>query len=192
MTKRIVVAGLLGGIAMYIWGVVAHVLLPLGEVGVKELPNEQPVLSALSASVGNSNGLFLFPRLDPGSNMQQYQQKLAAGPSGLLIYHAPGAEAMSARRLVTDFFTELVQALLAAFLLTQTRLTTFAGRVGFIATLGVLANIATNIPYWNWYGFPGTYTASYVFMGVVAYIIGGVVIAAMLRRSSGQANVAAA
>ena len=99
---------------------------------------------------------------------------------------------MSARQLVTDFFTELVQALLAAFLLTQTRLTTFAGRVGFIATLGVLANIATNIPYWNWYGFPGTYTASYVFMGVVAYIIGGVVIAAMLRRSSGQANVAAA
>jgi len=191
MTKRVVIAGLLGGIAMYLWSFIAHVVLPLGQVGVQELPNEPPVLSALSASVGNSHGLFLFPRMDPGSSMQQYQQKLTTSPSGLLVYHAPGGEALTARQLTTDFITELVEALLAAFLVAQTRLSTFGGRVGFVAVLGVVANIATNIPYWNWYGFPSTYTASYIFMGVVGFIVAGLVIAAMLRRGE-TARVATA
>jgi hypothetical protein len=182
MTKRVFIAGLVGGVAMYVWSFIAHVILPLGQVGVKELPNEPPVLSALSASVGNSHGLYLFPRMEPGSSMQQYQQKLASSPSGLIVYHEAGREAMTAGQLVTDFVTEVVEALLAAFLLAQTRLSTFGGRVGFVAVIGVLANIATNIPYWNWYGFPGTYTASYVFMGVVGFIVAGLVIAAMLRR----------
>jgi hypothetical protein len=191
MTKRVVVAGLLGGIAMYVWSVIAHVVLPLGQVGIKQVPNETPVLAALTASVGNSHGLYLFPRLEPGSSMQQYQQKLDSSPSGLIVYHEPGRQAMSAGQLITDFITEVIEALLAAFLVAQTRLSTFAGRVGFIAVVGVLANIATNIPYWNWYGFPGTYTASYVFMGVVGFIVAGLVIAAMLGRGD-AARVATA
>ncbi len=191
MTKRIVIAGLLGGIAMYAWSVIAHVVLPLGQAGIKELPNEQPVLSALSASVGDSHGLFLFPRMNPGSTMQQYQQKLANTPSGLIVYHAPGGSAMTPGQLITDFITELMEALLAAFLVAQTRIATFAGRLGFIAVLGVLANMATNIPYWNWYGFPGTYTASYIFMGVMAFVVAGLVIATMLGRRT-AARVATA
>jgi hypothetical protein len=176
---------------MYIWSFIAHLVLPLGQAGIKELPSEPAVLSTLTASIGNSHGLYLFPRVDPGSSMQQYQQKLASSPSGLIVYHAPGGEALTARQLITDFLTELIEAVLAAFLLAQTRIATFAGRVAFVGVLGLLANIATNIPYWNWYGFPGTYTASYIFMGVVAYICAGLVIAAMLR-NTGLARSAAA
>jgi hypothetical protein len=35
MTKRILLAGLLGGLAMFIWQSVAHVVLPLGEAGIQ-------------------------------------------------------------------------------------------------------------------------------------------------------------
>ena len=38
----------------------------------------------------------------------------------------------------------------------------FAGRVAFVLIAGILAAIATNVSYWNWYGFPGVYTASYI------------------------------
>ena len=62
---------------MYIWSFIAHVVLPLGEVGVHQMPNEQPVLAALSASVGDNHGLYLFPRMEAGASLQQYQQKLA-------------------------------------------------------------------------------------------------------------------
>src|SRR5580704_4414362 len=61
MTKRIVLAGLLGGIAMFMWMSLAHVVLPLGEIGVQEIQNEPPVLSAMHASLGEKSGLFVFP-----------------------------------------------------------------------------------------------------------------------------------
>ena len=37
---RIFLAGLLGGIAMFIWTSIAHMALPLGDTGVREIPNE--------------------------------------------------------------------------------------------------------------------------------------------------------
>ena len=51
MTKRAVLAGLLGGVAMFVWMSVAHVVLPLGETGVQEIANEPPVLTAMHAAL---------------------------------------------------------------------------------------------------------------------------------------------
>ena len=52
MTMRVLIAGILGGIAMYIWSTIAHVALPLGQVGVSQMPNEAAVLAAAQASYG--------------------------------------------------------------------------------------------------------------------------------------------
>ena len=40
MTTRILLAGVLGAIAMFIWSFIGHDLLPLGEAGIRELPDE--------------------------------------------------------------------------------------------------------------------------------------------------------
>jgi len=40
--KRIFLAALLGAIAMFIWTSIAHMALPLGEAGIREIPNEVP------------------------------------------------------------------------------------------------------------------------------------------------------
>ena len=104
MTKRVLLAGLLGGIAMFAWTSLAHMVLPLGDAGIKEIPNEQGVLNALQASLRTAPGLYLYPGtgLGPDATMQQkraamdqYGQKLAARPSGILIYHPPGAQPMT-------------------------------------------------------------------------------------------------
>ena len=39
-TTRIIFAGFLGAIAMFVWTSIAHMALPLGEAGIRELPNE--------------------------------------------------------------------------------------------------------------------------------------------------------
>jgi len=36
--KRVFLAGLLGGVAMFMWTSLAHVVLPIGETGVQEIP----------------------------------------------------------------------------------------------------------------------------------------------------------
>jgi hypothetical protein len=191
MTTRILLAGILAGIAMFIWTTIAHTVLPLGEVGVREMTREAPVLDALAANVGKGEGLYLFPGLGVGENptrearqeaMRHMSEKLANGPSGFLVYH-PRRPLNFPRLLGVEFVTELAQAFLVVFLLAQTRLTTFGGRVGFVTMVGILAAITTNISYWNWYGFPKRYTASYMFIEIVGFFIVGLVSALVLKPS---------
>jgi hypothetical protein len=183
-------AGLLGGIAMFVWSSLAHMVLPLGEAGIKEIPSEAAVLKAMHESIGLASGFYIFPgtgvrpdatKEERHAAMQQYEPKLAMYPSGILIYHPPGTGLMMPERLATEFVTELIESLLVVVLLVQTRLTSFASRLGFVVGAGVLAAIATNIPYWNWYGFPVTYTAGYIATQIVGFLCVGLVAAALLK-----------
>jgi hypothetical protein len=42
----------MAGIAMFVWSAIAHVMLPLGKVGLQDLPHEAPVIAALQANGG--------------------------------------------------------------------------------------------------------------------------------------------
>ncbi|MEY2494650.1 MAG: hypothetical protein QOJ45_1142 [Verrucomicrobiota bacterium] len=48
---------------------------------------------------------------------------------------------------------------------------------------GILAAIATNVSYWNWWGFPTVYIASYMFIEIVGFFLVGLVAAFFFRKS---------
>ena len=182
MTKRFLLAGLLGGLAMFIWASLAHVVLPLGRMGIRMIPDETAALAALHAALGESRGFYIFPGVTEGPNMQQeYMQKLAVNPSGILIYHPPGYSPSAGGLLLTEFLSELVETLLAVVLLAQTRLVSYRSRVAFIVTVGLVAAVTTNISYWNWYGFPTPYTAVYMGTQLAGFLCAGLVAAAILK-----------
>ena len=58
---RILLAGVLGGIMMFVWTSIAHMALPLREAGIDEIPNESVVLIAMQSSIGEKTGLYVFP-----------------------------------------------------------------------------------------------------------------------------------
>ena len=107
---------------------------------------------------------------------------MAANPSGILMYHAPGRPFEFGKRLGIEFGTELLEAILVVCLLAQTRIVSFAGRVGFVLVVGILAAITTNVSYWNWYGFPGAYTAGYMLIQIVGFFLVGIVAALMMPK----------
>jgi hypothetical protein len=188
---KILLAGILSGIAMFIWTSIAHMALPLGEAGIREIPNESAVLSAMQSNIGEQTGLYIFPGPGVGKNatrqkkneaMKQMREKIAANPSGILMYHAPGRPFTFGKWLGIEFGTELLQAILVVFLLAQTRIVSFAGRVGFVLVAGILAAITTNVSYWNWYGFPCVYTASYMVTQIVGFFLVGVIAALVLPK----------
>jgi hypothetical protein len=191
MTARILVAAVVGAIVMFIWSSIAHMVLPLGEAGIRELPNEPAVLDALKTSVGDARGLYIFPGTGLGPDatraqrreaMGKVQEKIANNPSGFLMYHPAGRQVNFGKLLGVEFATELAEAVLVLFLLAQTNIASFAGRVFFVTVAGVLAAIATNVSYWNWYGFPKRYTAAYMCIQVVGFFLVGIVGGLMLKR----------
>jgi hypothetical protein len=103
------------------------------------------------------------------------------------MYDPPGRSLNLACLLGTEFATELLESFLVVILLAQTRLTTFGGRLGFVTCAGVLAAIATNVSYWNWYAFPKRYTAAYMFIQLVQFFIVGLVAALTFRNSRAEA-----
>ncbi len=192
MSVRIFLAGVLGAIAMFLWSAVAHMALPLGEAGIREIPNEAAVMSTLQRNLGDTPGLFVFPGTGLGPDatkaqkeeaMRKIDQEYATKPSGLLMYNPPGRPFEFGKRLTIEFATELLESLLAVFLLARAGIAGFGARCGFVALLGFLAAVATNISYWNWYGFPNVYTAGYMFIQVVGFLLAGLVIALVLKNT---------
>jgi hypothetical protein len=194
MTTRVLIAGILGGIAMYIWSTLAHVVLPLGQVGLSQMPNEAAVLAAAQASNGEKDGLYFFPWVDPKDPqmMQKMDAAIKTNPSGLMLYHPPGhGMTEMAGPMIMEFLKEILQALIAAFLVSLAAVRTYFGRVGFVTLIGVAAAITTNISYCIWYGFPADYTFAAIVIELVDYIAAGLAIAWWLGRKSGAVTTVA-
>src|SRR5205823_3237920 len=120
MSTRILLAGILGGIVMFIWNFIAHDLLPLGYMGVKTMSNEDAVRSALDTNLGDSPGFYIFPSggWTPGMNadqkkevMKKVAEQTAQGAAGIMIYR-PKRQFNFPRRLIIEIATDVAEALL--------------------------------------------------------------------------------
>ena len=183
MTMRILLAGIAGAIAMFAWSAIAHMVLPLGMIGVSQIPVEQPVLEVLRANLSES-GLYMFPGMGENEDMEAAMRALEMKPSGILVYHPPGRTFSFPMALGVEFLENLIAVMIAVFLLMQTRLDSLGGRVGFFAGVGVIAVVTSNISYWNWYGFPTDYTMGVVITDFAGYVAAGIAAALLLPRSS--------
>jgi hypothetical protein len=111
-------------------------------------------------------------------------QKWEQGPAGFLVYHPEGLPAMSPMQLVTELATNVIAALIAAFLLSQAlgTLTGFGSRVLFVALVGVVPFFSVDASYWTWYGFPTNFTLASLLDQAVGFALAGVVMAKMLKQ----------
>jgi hypothetical protein len=185
-----VVGALLAGVVVFFWGAAAHMVLPLGTIGVRQIPNEDGMLAAFRGSI-TTPGFYFFPGMDhskPASNsdVEAVIAKIKQGPTGILVIHTiTDGEAMSPRQLGTELATNVVSALLASWLLTNVVLG-YARRVLFVTLLGVFGFVTVNVPYWNWYGFPTDFTSAQAIEHIVGWFLAGLVLAAIVRPSTAR------
>jgi hypothetical protein len=192
---RIVLAGLVGGIVTFVWGALSHRALPLGEVGLQNMPAEEQLVPLLKQSI-TTRGLYAFPGMDRKDKSEAacnaWEEKLKAGPQGLLIYDPAGGEVMSLGQLGIEFVSNFLAAMLLAVVLSGLRAGKFAGAlVG--AGMGLFAWLSISISYWNWYRFPADFTTSEMIQQGVGGALTGLAIAWVLgRRHTFQIGGAAA
>ncbi|HWY39349.1 MAG TPA: hypothetical protein VNX27_00995 [Chthoniobacterales bacterium] len=194
MSTRILIAGIVGGVVLFIWNFVAHDLLPLGNMGVRVMTNEDAVTGALQTNLGDNSGFYIFPSggMTPGASgeekkaaMKKMEEQMAAGAGGVLIYR-PKRIFNFPKRLIEQFVTDVAEALLAVFLLAQTRINGFGGKIGFVLTAGILAAITTNVPYANWYGFPKDFTLGQMITQILGFLLVGIVAALIFPKRGSQ------
>lgn len=184
---RLIIAGIVGGIAMFIWSALAHTVLPLGHTGINEIPQDAAVLAGLQERLGDKAGLYMFPGsgLDEKAHeseaaMNIVMARTAKEPSGTLIYHPPGRDTGMGTYMGIELALEILQALIVAWVLTKLVTTSLAGRVAAATAIGVAVGVGTNGSYWNWFGYPTDYTLAAIVMQVVGYAVAGLAIALIL------------
>lgn len=181
---RVLLAGVIAGIAMFAWSALAHTVLPLGETGLRQVGPESAVPAAVQQELGARSGLYSFPGVDgnPHEDEAAYaalKAKMEAGGSGLIVYRAPGPMPGMGPLMGIELALEIVQAIILAWVLTKFP-AGLAGRTLAGAAVGVAVGISTNGSYWNWWGFPVDYTLASIVVQVVGYTLAGLVAALVL------------
>lgn len=197
MTKRVILGVVVGAIVIFLVSSLWHMASGLGQIGVRNLPDEDAVLSAIERSI-HSPGFFLFPAMDSGvarskqqPSQADYLRKYKTGPTGILIYHPGGAELAFGKLLAVQFLTGMVGALLLGLVLAMTAgATTFSKRTVLVVAISLFAAVIYEIPYWNWYGFPTNYTLAHAAGWIVSWSTAGMAMAALIRRVPGNEAVA--
>jgi hypothetical protein len=181
MNGRVVVAALLGGLTVFFWGFLSHMVFEVGEMGVSKLPNEAAVLAALQQNVP-AGGLYLFPmEEDP----EKWEAAYANNPSGIASLAPAGTPLAFGRRMGLELVTNVVGTLFAVLLLGGAgALATVAQRVYAGAALGAFASVSINASYSIWYNFPTAYLVGQTFDQIVSWVLGLLVAGWWLARKS--------
>ncbi len=195
--KKILIAALAGGLALFIWSALSWTTLPLHKSSIHTIPNEDFVATVLKTGIP-SKGVYLFPA-SPGMTgdlpadqakapAETFMKKMQTGPNFWLIYDPSGYDPAMAGQYIWGFILDLIAAILAAWLLSRStaRGASYVSRVVFCGTLGIFASFVSFLPAWNWMGYPMDYTTAMVADAVIGWLIAGLVIAAIVKAPAAQ------
>jgi len=189
MAKRLALGSLLGGIVLFVWSAIAWMVIPWPGEPLRSFTNEDAVVQAVTANAPRSGNYLLpnEPKRTAGMTDEQYktarQMAMDRMTHGPMIFAVVRLEPMGSttRPLILQFLTQLVLALIASFLLLQTRGLTYAGRVAFVTAIGAIIFVGGNVEEWNWFSFSNAYTAMQFGANVIGWLLASFVIAAFVR-----------
>lgn len=185
---RILIAGLLGGVVFFLWGAVAHMALPIGQMGMKMAASEEPVLATLRDNL-QGEGVYVVPGLAPDkvgdqAAVKHYSEKAKANPYAFVIYQPQGRDGMDmSANLVQQYASDTLSAMVVALVLALGAFG-FGKRVLIATALGLFSWLTISVPYWNWYRFPLDFTLGSLLEQVVGWFLAGLAIAWWLGRGN--------
>ena len=187
MFKQVLLGTIVGAVTIFLVSSIWHVVLPFAETGFHVLPHEEVVTVALRLGISEP-GIYMFPGIDPAKandpvEAQKYTEKFRRGPTGLIIFQPGGSDFSFPRLLVKQFCFQLLAALVVSLLLAMSApaIPSYLQRVLFVALVAVFGSLVIDLPYWNWYGFPGNYTAEHLAEMALTWGATGFAIAAVVK-----------
>lgn len=183
MLGRAFLAGIAGGLVMFIWGAITHMATPLGHMGLSSMPLDDQTMPQLRTKL-TEPGFYFFPGRDMNDTSKATEdawvEKMHAGPHGILIFDPRGGEPMSPMQLVTECGANMAAAFVLALALGCTRC---GWKVG--AGLGLLAGVygwlSIDASYWNWYNFPCAMVMASLIEQAVGGLVSGIVVGMIAR-----------
>lgn len=186
MVRSLVLGTVLGGLVMFGWGAVNHMLLPWTTEALLPFTNEEAVRQAVVANTPRP-GIYVLPNIPPNTPREQQQAAMAAAEhkmmQGPMVFASIrlGPAGSMAGMMTVQVLIDLAGGLLATALLLQARPLSYFGRVLFVVGIAAAIAIVGALPAWNWYNFSGLYTLTELADVLVGWVLAGLVIAKVVR-----------
>jgi len=187
MGKQLALGTIVGAVVIFIISSIWHIVLPFSVTGFHLLPHEEILTAAMRLDI-TEPGIYPFPGMDPSKRSdpvegKKFADKFLRGPTGLIIYRPGGTEFSFPRLLVNQFGFQLMAAFVLSLLLSMSAsaLPGYLQRVLFVALVAVFGSLLIDLPYWNWYGFPGNYTLEHFCEFLFTWGLTGFAMAAVVK-----------
>jgi len=183
--KKAILAGIVGGIILWVWGFLAWAVLPLHKPSMRNISNEDAVIEVLRTNI-NVKGVYIFPGMpldDNQASMDTYTQKYMRGPTGMIIYDPQGSDPMMLSQFINGLIILMISAFLAAWFLSRSTAaaSSYMARVLFCGMLGIFISFFSHLSAWNWMGFPLDYTTAMMIDAIIGWLLAGLGIAAIVK-----------
>lgn len=189
MVLTLIVGGIVGGVAFFIWGALSWMLLPWHHATFSRFHDEDEVARVIERNTDRSAvyGVPAPPKSDPGMSAEEKKAAEAAtmnrmkqGPL-LLAVVTRGGLAPIWLLMIRALVVYMLSAMLVTWILMQTTGFGFLGRAGFVGTVGLAAGFICRLPDWNWHGYAASYTAVNIADAAIGWFLTGLAIAAVVR-----------
>ena len=190
MTRKILLGGVAGGVALLVWSVLAWTLLPLHRSSLRRLEAEDRVVAAL-VEADTRGGLYVIPGLPAslGESKEaaagaasEWEARASRGPLATLAYRPVGRPpGRMFRPIVRGLLLATAAALYSAWALSRARIGSFLGRAAFVVGMGLFAWTLGPAMQWTWFAYPAGYTAAVLFDALAGWAIVGIVQAGIVR-----------
>lgn len=183
MAKKLLLGAIIGGVILFLWGAVSHMLLPLATAGLEQFTNEEAIKQTVVANAPRSGVYFLPYMQQEGLTEEQQNAAFEKAMQGPVLFVAVrlGRAASFGSLLGTQFLIDVLTALLLTALLLNLRPIGYAKRVLFVVVVGLVVGIAALLPDWNWYNFSATYTAGEFVGLVIGFALAGLALARIAK-----------
>ena len=150
--KKILIAAIAGGLVVFVWTAIAAVEAARNGRDERVSPDqESKLIDAMKAGVPASG--LLFPGSTCGRRRRPEQQKaweekIQAGPFGLLVFNARGGSPLSPAQLAAELASTMLAAAVAAYL-ASLMVAPMMTRAIAVALLALFASLSIGASYWN-------------------------------------------
>jgi len=187
MWLRIVLAGVVGGVVIFLVSFVTHGMFQLQSRTLLNIPDSSSFTENLKERALKP-GFYIYPDMPTGQDrydtekMAEASKRFESGPTGLLLVARGGNDPML-EMLGKEFVTNLLSALLAAWIVGLAGADVGFGRRWLaVMAIGLIAWLSLAASYGIWYRFPHDFIHEEAICAIAEWSIAGLAIAAIARR----------
>ncbi len=187
--KKTLLAAVAGGFALFIWGILSWMVLPIHDSTLLPIAEEDSVVAVLKGTL-TEEGVYWFPAMPEGGSPDAYVEKYRRGPIGMIMYDPEGGDPIMVSQMIVGLLINIISAFLVAWLLSRSTAISggFLERVTYCGMLGIFAALSTYFIGWNWMNVPLGYTTAMAVDLVLGWLLAGTAIAGIMKPAADTAS----